>query len=444
MPPISQDINVIPPFDEGAAKGYANTTISTDLLVIGIIYSYVVVLLVIHVSVTAQKFLSKKINPTEKGKSRLYFQYWSVISLGIILICNVSFPSQLFIVIIVTSISTSLCNYLVLFILFGICKRNSSYFLRSFHSSPATMLSFIPCDILCGLYSHAIISCLLYILAYAIPNIIVVYYLYPVSTIKRLSFIISGLFSIVTLTAYFIYLLEKTVEVLQYMGKKPLSISCCKKCKRDKDYYHFSYYAKEILADAKENIRSGYPRRIVVQLTCIFLFLEITLLAGVITIYCFVQLVLAKLVFDRANSLASDNGILIAFIPTILMTVISGAATGIFKKFDIFKNKYKNKIDQLLNDHQVQEDRPRGKQRQESQQRLIKNYSELDELISLIKEEEEQNFNTPQRHYGAILNSSVEYEALPSSSQLTTNVGVQCDISIEIPKLELHETAQKE
>ncbi len=392
MHSLSQNKIVTPPFDKEAIEGYSRSTINIDFsLQITPIFLALCVAVAVFLNISTQQFISKKIFPTQSGKPVFYFQFWAAILMGAVLIYAYFEPHSLLIWLIIGigTVFNLLVWAIIVYISGNIAENsgNESQYVFSYSSPAAT----IPCllgHFLWTIFGHVVTLLLVCISIYTIPNIIIVYYLYPLRTIKRVPLLLGGLFSMISLVARFIYLLEKQIELIKYIlchkmcGCSRHETLCCSK--RHDDDYHFSFYANEIHDDLHKIIHQatdivgcrGCFSIIIECINLVILMFETTFILFVICIYGFGQVMLAELVFENAGNQTSDNtsSVIIAFIPTILVTILTGAGIGLFFKFSIWNlMKQKDITESLTGDQSKNENKER-------KNNYIHNYSTLDAL----------------------------------------------------------------
>ncbi len=438
---LSQNKMVIPPFDLEAVEGFATNTINTEnshKIAQAFLYLCAVVATLLNIS--TQQFISKKIIPTKSGKPLFYFQYWAAMLLGAALICayySVQHPHKyvalwyfvpctiinLFLWAIVVYISTIAEESTEKSKEDANNTQNASNKAEESteepknketeikhnvlsYSSPAAV---IPCRLghfLWSLFGHGVTLLLIFFLVYSIPNIVIVYYLYPIQTIKRVPLLLGGLFSMILLVARLIYLMEKLSEHSKYMCGHKLcgcsrqetfccrKISCCKK--RQDDDYHFSYYANVIIADLKkirdqatDIVRYRHRCLVVTEcLSCFIIMFETCSVLFILLAYGFGQIVFANFVFENARNqnLDSSTSIIIAVIPTILVTVVSGAGIGLFFKFSAWSlMKQKDIAVPSTGDHAANENDE------------IKEKNKMKEIYDYVTLDKETNFSMSNR-----------------------------------------------
>ncbi len=401
MHSLSQNKMVTPPFDKEAIEGYSRSTINIDFsLQITPTFVDFCVMVAVFLNISTQQFISKKIFPTQSGKPVFYFQFWAAILMGAVLIYAYFEPHSVQIWLMIgygTVCNLMLWAYIVYISGNNIAENSGSESQYVFsYSSPAATIPCLLGHFLWTIFGHGVTLLLVCISIYAIPNIIIVYYLYPLRTIKRVPLLLGGLFSMISLVARFIYLLEKQIELIKYIlchkmcGCSRQETLCCRK--RHDDDYHFSFYANEIHDDLHKIKHQatdivgcrGWFSIIIECINLGILMFETTFILFIICVYGFGQVMLAELVFENAGNQTSDNtsSVIIAFIPTILVTVLTGAGIGLFFKFSIWNlMKQKDITESLTGDQSKNENKER-------KDRFIEDYSTLDTLT---------DFSTPRR-----------------------------------------------
>ena len=304
--------------------------------------------------------ISKSIETTDKGKSKLYYHFWSAAVLIVVglwvyeVIYHVhnikSYQSKipysllLMLMVMISFFGTIIAFWTVggkvkLFSapLSGCCCCTCSKRCRTGWSCCMTAI---------GMY--LMISLVTYLL-YATPTIVFVYYLYPTRTLIRVPFIIGAIFYTIALQSLVLYQFEKVIHVMccgshecsnidedmkplvenntpNSFGTQSLEVNntgsrsqiCPCNCELDKQHIekqhrlNNEYYTEKFEEDLK-----------IISKSCYTLIAFAQLLAGIAMLIAFIygEIVIANLVFKQTNN--TDINSLLALLPTVIVSVFA-------------------------------------------------------------------------------------------------------------------------
>ena len=299
-------------------------------------YAGIVLLLFVFGVVGTLYFpIEESIRVTEDRKPKLYFYFWSTILtvfggfLYVVQMTTLLDNIALFTAAICLIIVSLLFPVVIVSVDIRASRNTGKIVVTKLFTSPfAALVPTILCKFVwqCfttafGLYFFGILLCYL---IYITPNMVLVYYFYPLRTLIRALYVIGAAFYTVVLGAFLLYQFERAIETLKLYCYT--LIHRCARWNRTSsqpfttrteldEKYHKNYYLKEF----KDAVRKygGVCAVLMIPLNI----LKFVLALLVLVVYIHAELILGELLFEKTTTVEANINSLLAILPTMLLFI---------------------------------------------------------------------------------------------------------------------------
>ena len=298
-------------------------SITTEMIIIIVSLAGLPVVLSVYFLPCAHVSLLNAIKSTPKYKPKIYFHYWGsqliILSFGLYLVCTNRYSS-------VNYYAIMMPVYAVFGFVILLCflRRSGCHFHGETHT-PAQCCTGKCKRVWSFLFlalSVSGLSILFGIIIYIAPNIILVYYLYPIRTLTRLPFIITAFTYINSLVALLVFYLERSCYMC--WGKYTIE-------EEEQAIYHRNFYNKNL-----DGLKDSLKKTTVVCMPVGVLYLLIILIL--------LLRVLADLIFKQTSSTDQLQAIL-TLVPGLILLFGSWYRRDLL--FYDYKDEHKTKKDIL-------------------------------------------------------------------------------------------------